>query len=121
MTIDAERLVAAIDDYKAAYGVHANRLSYVLERDDARRGAEAAKGRQDAEPFGFGTATLGRGAKASGRNDCRARGGRGRGSPTSSPAGASWRSAGVTVTDKMRHRARDSWRNKGAVSSDGLA
>ena len=44
MTIDAKRLAAAIDAYKAADGVHANRLSYVLERDDARRAAEAGKG-----------------------------------------------------------------------------
>ena len=53
MSIDAERLVAAIDDYKAADGVHANRLSYVLERDDARRVAEAAKGvtADDAQRF----------------------------------------------------------------------
>ena len=53
MSIDAERLVAAIDDYKAADGVHTNRLSYVLERDDARRVAEAAKGvtERDAERF----------------------------------------------------------------------
>ena len=55
MSIDAERLVAAIDDYKAADGVHANRLSYVLERDDARRVAEAAKGEKSTfDPVAFG-------------------------------------------------------------------
>ena len=55
MTIDAKRLAAAIDDYKAADGVHANRLSYVLERDDARRAAEAGKGKKGTfDPVAFG-------------------------------------------------------------------
>ena len=53
MSIDAKRLAAALDNYKAADGVHTNRLSYVLERDDARRVAEAAKGvtADDAQRF----------------------------------------------------------------------
>ena len=148
MTIDAERLVAAIDDYKAAYGVHANRLSYVLERDDARRGAEAAKGvtEQDAERFyrvrdsnaraggeGFpGTiAALAdflarRADDASAESDSGSHPMRMVLAPQTLDHNADFlarragTSAGVTVTDEMRHRAWDSWRSKGAVSNDWI-